>query len=193
MTAEQIKEIALKYFAQNGYEGTSLANIANDVGIKKQSIYTHFKSKDELFLLLCNETYENELEFVLDFIEKKQDSHIKEFLYDFLIESKVRYEKHDSARFWLRTAFYPPSHLNSQVMQKVYEYLDKLEDYLLPIIDEAIKKGEISSAIEKERVTAAFLGVLDGIFVEMLYGGPIRLEKRLDASWYLFWLGLSIK
>ncbi|MBM7650401.1 AcrR family transcriptional regulator [Bacillus ectoiniformans] len=191
MTSDQIKEAALKQFAKNGYEGTSLARIAEDVGIKKQSIYTHFKGKDELFLQLCRDAYEIELKWVNHFIECNTARPIEEFLFRFLSQCKERYEKDDSNQFWVRTAFFPPAHLNEEIMRNVYEYLDKLEKLLLPIIKKAMEEGEISSLIGEQRATAAFLGVLDGIFVEMLYGGPERLQKRLDASWYLYWRGLS--
>ncbi|GAA3322064.1 hypothetical protein GCM10020331_040450 [Ectobacillus funiculus] len=45
MTATRIKEAALARFAQFGYEGTSLSDIAHDVGIKKPSLYSHFTGK----------------------------------------------------------------------------------------------------------------------------------------------------
>jgi AcrR family transcriptional regulator len=192
MTSDQIKEVSLKHFAQNGYEGASLADIAKDVGIKKQSIYTHFKGKDELFLQICKDSFENELSSVIRFIERNKALAINDFLYNFLVHCIERYEKYDSTKFMIRTAFYPPVHLNEQVMKFVYEYLDKLEELFLPKIESAISSGEISSAVGHNRATTAFMGVLDGIFVEMLYGGPDRLQKRLDASWYVLWRGLSM-
>jgi AcrR family transcriptional regulator len=191
MTSKQIKEASLKHFAKDGYEGASLAHIAEDVGIKKQSIYTHFKGKDELFLQLCSDASEDEIRFVVNFIETNKTRPIKEFLYDFLLQSLDRYEKNDSNKFWIRTAFFPPSHLNEMVMKVVYEYLDKLEELLLPIIEKAMGVGEINSIIGGKQATAAFLGIYDGIVVEMLYGGPERLKKRLDASWDVYWRGLS--
>lgn len=191
VTSELIKEVSLKYFAKNGYEGASLAHIAEEVGIKKQSIYTHFKGKDELFLQLCKDSFGNELTSVINFIGSNRALPINDFLYNFLLHYIERYEKLDATKFMIRTAFYPPIHLNEQVMKFVYEYLDKLEELFLPIIEKGITKGEICSTVGGHRATTAFMGVLDGIFVEMLYGGPERLQKRLDASWYVLWRGLS--
>jgi AcrR family transcriptional regulator len=191
MTSQQIKEVSFKHFAQHGYEGASLAQIADDVGIKKQSIYTHFKGKDELFLQLCRDACENELRFVLNFIESNSAKPIKEFLLDFLWKYIDRYEKCDSAKFWLRIAFFPPNHLYRQVIKQVYEYLDQLEERLLPIMKKAVEKGEVSPTVGEQRATVAFLALLDGIFVEMIYGSPERLRRRLEASWYLYWRGLS--
>jgi AcrR family transcriptional regulator len=191
MTSNRIKEVALNHFTANGYEGTSMAQIADDVGIKKQSIYAHFKGKDELFLQVCRDVSADELTIVINFIESNRNRAIEQFLLDFIVLYKERYETNDHTKFWLRISFFPPAHLYEQVMKFVYDYLDKLEELLVPILEKAMTEGEINSSIGANRATTAFLGVLDGIFVEMLYGGPERLNKRLDASWHLYWRGLS--
>ncbi|WP_026565729.1 TetR/AcrR family transcriptional regulator [Bacillus sp. UNC41MFS5] len=191
MTFNQIKNVALNHFRDKGYEGTSMAHIADDVGIKKQSIYTHFKGKDELFLQVCSDVFEAELEFVLNYIDSNKTKPIEEFLFNFLLLYKDRYEKNNATKFWLRISFFPPTHLYEQVIKYLYEYLDKVEIHLLLVIESAMVEGEISSTIDAKRATSAFLGVLDGVLVEMLYGGSERLMKRLDASWYLFWRGLT--
>ena len=41
-TKEKILETALTLFAKNGYDGTSVEQIAQDVGIKAPSLYKHF-------------------------------------------------------------------------------------------------------------------------------------------------------
>jgi AcrR family transcriptional regulator len=48
-TKQHIAKAALRLFLQNGYERTSLNQIAAQVGITKPAIYHHFKNKDELF------------------------------------------------------------------------------------------------------------------------------------------------
>ena len=48
-TKENIVKTALELFLQNGYEKTSMNDIAREVGITKPAIYHHFKNKDQLF------------------------------------------------------------------------------------------------------------------------------------------------
>ena len=47
-TKQKIIETAAIIFNQNGYVGTSIADIVKSTGIHKGGIYKHFKSKDEI-------------------------------------------------------------------------------------------------------------------------------------------------
>jgi len=51
-----IREAAAKLFLEKGYQGTSMDDVAAAAGVSKQTIYTHFASKEELFsdLVLAN-------------------------------------------------------------------------------------------------------------------------------------------
>ncbi|MDI9375256.1 MAG: TetR/AcrR family transcriptional regulator, partial [Thermotogota bacterium] len=46
---ERIKEVAVEHFNRNGYHGTTIRNIANDVGCSLPMIYYYYKNKKELF------------------------------------------------------------------------------------------------------------------------------------------------
>ena len=62
-TYEEILEAAAQAFARNGYDGTSLSEIAEVVGIKTPALYYHFKSKRDLFdqVMLRRADYLNEI------------------------------------------------------------------------------------------------------------------------------------
>lgn len=53
MAKRNTKEIilfkALKLFADNGYDGVTVRDIASEVGIMQSSLYKHYKSKQEIF------------------------------------------------------------------------------------------------------------------------------------------------
>ncbi|MDQ7864476.1 TetR/AcrR family transcriptional regulator [Peribacillus frigoritolerans] len=50
MKSNEIKEAALNISRFMVMKELSLSQIAEEVGMKKQSIYAHFKGKDDLFL-----------------------------------------------------------------------------------------------------------------------------------------------
>lgn len=47
-TREQIQDVAMLRFAEQGYDGTSMREIAEDLGITKAALYYHFASKEDL-------------------------------------------------------------------------------------------------------------------------------------------------
>lgn len=54
-TREQLQAVALKLFAERGYDSTSLREIAERLGITKAAVYYHFRSKDEILASLIED------------------------------------------------------------------------------------------------------------------------------------------
>jgi AcrR family transcriptional regulator len=51
----QLLEVALPIFARNGFEGTSMAEVAEGAGVTKPVLYQHFPSKRALYLELLED------------------------------------------------------------------------------------------------------------------------------------------
>src|SRR3954470_8648698 len=45
---EELTRIAARLFAERGYQGTSLADLAQALGVQKPSLYHHIESKEDL-------------------------------------------------------------------------------------------------------------------------------------------------
>lgn len=61
-TKERILQISLELFAQNGYLGTSMGDIATRLGITKAALYKHFTGKQEILDCILRRMRENDAE-----------------------------------------------------------------------------------------------------------------------------------
>src|SRR4026207_574311 len=63
-TRERIQRVALELFTEQGYEATSLREIAERLGVTKAALYYHFKSKEDI-VRSFTEDYVAELDALL--------------------------------------------------------------------------------------------------------------------------------
>jgi TetR/AcrR family transcriptional regulator, cholesterol catabolism regulator len=52
---EELTRIAARLFAERGYQGTSLADLAESLGVQKPSLYHHIASKEDLLWAAASE------------------------------------------------------------------------------------------------------------------------------------------
>ena len=57
-TKQEILEASLELFSMQGFEATSISQIAGAVGIRKASLYSHFESKQAILDALVEEVLE---------------------------------------------------------------------------------------------------------------------------------------
>lgn len=78
-TRQRIQDVALELFAEQGYEKTSLREIAERLEVTKAALYYHFKTKEEIIVSL----FEDLTQPIEDLIEwGKQQPHTLETKHD---------------------------------------------------------------------------------------------------------------
>ncbi|MGI2293397.1 TetR/AcrR family transcriptional regulator [Paenibacillus sp. GXUN7292] len=191
LKSDEIKEAALKYFTIHGYEGASLSQIADEVGMKKQSIYAHFKGKDDLFLQVLRDVKESEWSAIVAYFNKKDSQQPEKDLYGFLLFIIDLFQKDEQMKFWLRMTFFPPAHLAEQIEYDVIDIESKVQAILKSKFQEWIDADTILKD-EAMTPTYAFLGIMDSIMMELVYGNDEqRLRTKLESSWRVFWRGIT--
>lgn len=192
MSAEKIRDVALSHFAHFGYEGASLSKIAEEVGIKKPSIYAHYKGKDDLFLSVVRYVFQLERRRILLYFKNCEGVPLKEKLQGMFTWFEQGFNESDTTKFLLRVSFFPPPALFIEVMKIVNPFLVGMQRNLIKLLNKAKTNGEFSSH-NIEAVAIAYLTLVDGAVVELLYGGNQRYKIRVEAAWQIFWQGASYR
>ena len=72
-TRSRVQKVALELFAEQGYEKTSLREIAERLGVTKAALYYHFKSKEDIVHSFTDD-YFAELDDLLDWAKDQPRS-----------------------------------------------------------------------------------------------------------------------
>jgi AcrR family transcriptional regulator len=73
-TRSRVQKVALELFAEQGYEKTSLREIAERLGVTKAALYYHFKSKEDIVHSFTDD-YFTELDALLDWARQQPRGH----------------------------------------------------------------------------------------------------------------------
>ena len=73
VTAERILDATEELFAERGYEGTTLRDVADRVGIRNPSLYNHFDGKKSLYGAVLDRGIRPVTDLLSEFVDKGED------------------------------------------------------------------------------------------------------------------------
>ncbi|MHB9094951.1 MAG: TetR/AcrR family transcriptional regulator [Eubacteriales bacterium] len=185
MTKETIKKEALILFVKNGYEGTSMAEIAKMTKIRTSSIYAHFESKEQLFLNIFKETVDERLDELNEI--RKNYKGTKEFLKAFLDHHLRQIETNrDKAVFFKRNVIFPPGNLKEKTKEIVISYEERLTKLLEPTFSNGVNQGVLKKN-NTDKLVNMFYCVADGLYILSHYHEITSYKRIVSEVWDLFW------
>lgn len=191
MTLEQIKKVSMPLFARQGYEGTSLSEIAQGVGIKKPSIYAHFKGKEDLFFAVFEDVLQDQVQVMEQLVSKANLTDTEKVLYDFMRQNCMYFQQQEEkAAFLKRAMLFPPAALQEELKERFLRQEEQLLELLNLIFSEGLKNGNLRPN-KLDYLIAAFLAMLDGLFIQLYYYTPENHEEKIEGAWSIFWSGVK--
>jgi AcrR family transcriptional regulator len=111
LTREHLLDAAAQVFAERGFHGATLDEVARVAGFTKGAVYSNFASKDDLFLALFKANYEHEMARLVATLESSDVPAVNR-LSDFvaLIQDETRGARTSpllNMEFWLYAARNP--------------------------------------------------------------------------------------
>ncbi len=140
----QILTHATRLFAEQGYDGTSVQEIADAVGIRKPSLLYHFNSKDELRENVISEMLAHWNAVLPSLLLRAT----REERFDATMEalSKFFIEDPDRARLMLRETLDRPEHMRALLKEFVRPWIKLLGEQL----ERAKAQGMVQPGVDPE-------------------------------------------
>ncbi|MEM6633761.1 MAG: TetR/AcrR family transcriptional regulator [Bacteroidota bacterium] len=135
---QQIIQTAAKLFRKNGFKGTSLKSIAEEMGIKTPSLYNHIASKNEILshLLLTNA---NTFHLRMEEIQKANIDSLQKLDRIISLHIELTLQNPDAMGLMLNDWV----HLDPKDREEYLELREKYEQNFLSILQQCIDKGQL--------------------------------------------------
>ena len=189
-TRERILDAAEQVFADSGYEGTTLREIAAKVGIREPSLYGHFANKDAIYEAVIDRALLPFSDVLLDW---NQSELTVKALFDMPAKLVGLHARHPhSAQLLQREFNSPPERINPKVLQWQQQFVAQSERFMQRLPD--------AGPVNKSNVVANMLtctSVILGIFstrgmqmrllgedydAEVMMAEHLRLANRIFKS-----------
>lgn len=168
-TRRRLLDAAWSVFARQGYDGTSVKQIADEAGYTTGAIYAHFESKEELFLALLRERFATKVEALTAIVETNQDADAQ------LQSLSSRFASlHEIEGNWdlLATEFSLYAARHPEAAQPLVERQRQLREGVADIIARRLDREGIEPETRPELIAAAVIALGDGL------GALRRLEPH---------------
>lgn len=190
-TKQKLMDSAFRLFAEKGPD-FSLSEVAEEVGIKKASIYAHFQSKDDLL----HQVIEREIdayflkinEEIDSFCENEND--IEKILKKTFTTILSYYDSLNKLYFWKRIILLPPKGFEVALIEKI----SNLSQQRYYIVENYISKGIQENIIKEQPVKLillSYFATIHGILSSVIIYKEENLNPYYDSIWENFWRGIK--
>ena len=173
---QSIIETASKLFYQNGYNLTGINEIIKEAGIAKATLYSHFKSKEEICIAYLDHKNEAFLEEVKNFVLKQEEGEAQLFaLFDFL---KLFYAQESFNGCWCINTISEIPRDNGKIRSKIQEQKQAFLKFVHQLTEANFSQ---KTATEKESLAKHIYVLYEGALAEShLHQDPWPIDSAKE-------------
>jgi TetR/AcrR family transcriptional regulator, repressor for uid operon len=173
---ERIIQSAVECFSKYGLDRTRMDDVAQKADLSKGTLYLYFKSKEDLFYVIC----ENNLRIL-----KEQLSHIFATTKEDLVSNAEQFyenfhkeEKRESEKVFCEII--AESARNTKLQKILYTQRIKTFNVVREYLDRQMEKGFFKKDTDTEAIASGFVALYDGLIASEFLGVSVNHSKR---SW----------
>ncbi len=190
MKKNEILDKSLGLFANQGYFGTSMDDIAKSVGIKKASLYSHYPGKESIFTAVFNNILEDYTSFINDLTACTEKTNCLEKLTSVFSGYVKNCKDNNKMVFWDRYYYYPPEHLKDYIINKTYEIEMLFIKKITVIVEQGIKSGAIRNTSAND-IALSFYYMMIGFAMAIKFYDEKEIDKDIVKCTTVFLDGIK--
>ena len=175
---QKINEIlknSLMVLAKNGYENTTIANIAKESGVSRGILHYYFSDKEDLVSKVLAYSSENIIQATIRGIRGKT----AEELADNIIKESIVSLKENPDFYAFLFEMWCASRRSNKIKNELIICSAKVIKSIKKVLDESIENGRLKiSTKNTEEMSKVLLALFNGIAFEMLMDPSRNLEDR---------------
>jgi len=168
---ERILQEAVALFYARGFAGTTLDDIAAELGVTKPFIYTHFRSKTDLLAAVCKPTIEMSMEAIAN--ASKLPGTCTEKLRRAIIDfTKVVLQRQANIAIYFREE----KHLSPESLAEINALRRQFDHVLSDLLIEGAAVGEFE-ILDHSLAALALGGMISWAYTWYRPGGRLTIEE----------------
>lgn len=191
MKKKEILDKSLELFANQGYFGTSMEDIATAVGIKKASLYSHYAGKESIFTAIFNIILEDYTIFLNKLTAYDENTNIPEKLASIFSGYIKNCQNNYKQTFWDRYYYYPPEYLKDYIFNKTYDIETLFIDKISAIIAQGIRNGQIKQQNATD-IALSFYYMMIGFAMGIKFYEKRDLDQDITKCITIFLDGIKL-
>lgn len=187
MRTAQIVEAATLVFAGKGFDGATMDDIADAVGINKATIYLYFDNKDTLILAIAEQLFAQELASLQTAHDLPGTATERLTIY---YETLIAEESEVTPLLPILYEFYALGLRREDVRAVIVDFIHQLTGLLAAIIQEGIANGEFAPT-DARQAARALDALLSGTLLHWVYAPEeVDVDAQLRYGVRLIFRGL---
>jgi TetR/AcrR family transcriptional regulator, cholesterol catabolism regulator len=184
----EILDAAARIFHEKGYEGTSIQDVADAVGILKGSLYYYIDSKEDLLFGIIDEVHRTSLQQLERWQQIDGNALVKlrAFITGHVIANANNLMK-------MGVFFHDFRSLSPERREAIVKERDIYDQFLRNLIIEGQKEGVIDASADPKLAGMAILGMMNWIYQWWRDDGPNSAEDVANEFADLVLSGLSVR
>ncbi len=186
VTNQDIIEAAFILFAQKGFHETTTDNIAKKIGLKKQSLYSHFSNKKEIIQAVLYQHKEQISHVIDEIMSTYRDKPVEMLLKFIFVRLSVYFSQRERLLFWKRIFLFElDSDFGDILKNDNYNFHKKLVGELGEILSSRF--ANLKEPDKLKSFFISYMALISGYMDWMLVAGYDI--SSIESTWDNFWIG----